>query len=219
MDRAQLGREFYELGLRLGRSGTVAIGSGGGELAKALARAAGCGVALAGGEAKFHDGGCAACGAWLADHYGFPAAVFVRQEGAEIGLLLLGEQEKHFSPVRAQELEPACTGEWDLLAGADCAWAADRAGNYHGELGLACAQGPAALTLALERLGYEVADRPVPGAVRFETDREGFFLRVEDGSGVFQLHGADALAELADYAQRPQAVPAFRPGDKKTAQS
>lgn len=219
MDRTQLGREFYELGLRLGKTGTVAIGSGGGELAKVLARAAGCGVALAGGEAKFHDGGCAACGVWLADHYGFPAAVFVRQEGAEIGLFLLGEQEKHFSPVRAQDMELACTGEWDLLAGSDCAWAADRAGEYQGELGPACAQGPAALTLALERLGYEVADRPIPGAVRFETDQEGFFLRVEDGSEVVQPQGADALAGLADYAQRPQAVPAFRRSDKKTTQS
>ena len=48
MDRRKLGREFYELGLRLGGLGTVAIGSGGGELAKALARAAGCGVSLTG---------------------------------------------------------------------------------------------------------------------------------------------------------------------------
>ena len=47
MDRTDLGREFYELGLRLGGLGTVAIGSGGGPLARTLARAVGCGVALA----------------------------------------------------------------------------------------------------------------------------------------------------------------------------
>lgn len=41
MGRTQLGREFFELGLGLGRLGTVLIGSGGGSLARALARAAG----------------------------------------------------------------------------------------------------------------------------------------------------------------------------------
>lgn len=219
MDRTQLGREFYELGLRLGRQGIVAIGSGGGSLARTLARAVGCGVALAGGEAKFHDGGCAACGAWLAEYYDFPASVFVRQEGAEVSLFLSGEKERHFTPIAAQEPKAACTGEWDLLAGSDCAWAASRTGEYRGELGPAYAEGPAALTLALERLGYEVADRCVPGAVLFKTDPEGFSLRVEERGAVFCPQGADALAGLADYAGQPQAVPAFRPKDGEKTQS
>mgnify|MGYP000440844855 CR=1 FL=1 len=62
--RMQQGRRMYELGLRLGSLGAVAIGSAGGSLAQALARAAGCGAALTGGEVKFHDGGCAACAAF-----------------------------------------------------------------------------------------------------------------------------------------------------------
>lgn len=219
MDRTQLGREFYELGLRLGERGTVAIGSGGGPLARTLARAVGCGVALAGGEAKFHDGGCAACGAWLAGYYDFSASVFVRQEGAEVSLFLSGEQEKHFTPAAAQGLGAACTGEWDFLAGSDCAWAANRAGEYQGELGPVCAEGPKALTLALERLGYEVAGWDIPGAVRFKTDPEGFSLRVEDRGGVFCPQGADALEGLADYAQRTQAVPAFHPEKNDKTQS
>ena len=41
MERTQLGRDYYELGLSLGRLGTVLIGSGGGSLARALARTAG----------------------------------------------------------------------------------------------------------------------------------------------------------------------------------
>lgn len=213
MDRRKLGREFYELGLRLGGLGTVAIGSGGGELAKALARAAGCGVSLAGGEAKFHDGGCAACGAWLAGYYGFPASLFVRQEGEQVELFLMDGQGKRLTPVETDGAAKPCTGEWDLLVGADCAWAGHRAGPYQGELGTACAVGPAALTLALERMGYEVADRPIPGAALFQADREGFSLRVEEGGGTFALQGEDALAGLADYVRRPQAVPAFRPGD------
>ena len=54
MERTELGRELYELGLRLGGLGTVLIGSGGGSLARALARTAGCGAALL---ATAHGGG------------------------------------------------------------------------------------------------------------------------------------------------------------------
>lgn len=211
MERTQLGRELYELGLRLGGLGTLAVGSGGGSLARALARAAGCGAALAGGEVKFHDGACAACGVWLARYYGFSASLFVRQEGERVELFLTDGQGRRFTPGEAEGAGSGSTGEWDLLAGADCAWAAHRAGGYRGELGMASASGPAALTLALERLGYEVSDRPSPGAVLFEADREGFSLQVKEGGGVFQPDGEDALAALADYAAPPRAVPAFRP--------
>ena len=219
MERTQLGQKFYELGLELGRLGTVAIGSGGGSLARALARAAGCGVALAGGEARFHDGTCAACGAWLAGYYDFPAALFVRQEGAQVECYLRDGQEKHFTAVAASGSGPACTGEWDLLAGADCAWAACRAGECLGELGPVCAQGPAALTLALERLGYQVSAHPLPGAPLFESDREGFTLEIQEGGGSFAAQGADALEGLAEYVRRPQAVPAFRPEQDQKTQS
>lgn len=211
MERTQLGRKFYELGLELGRAGTVAIGSGGGTLARALARTAGCAAALAGGEVRFHDGTCAACGAWLAEHYGFSAALFVRQEGSRVECWLQGGQDGHFTETAAAGSGPACTGEWDLLAGADCAWAAHRAGEYRGGLGPACVQGPAALTLALERLGYEVSRCPAPNIPLFISDREGFSLRVEEGGAVFRAQGKDALDGLADYARKPQAVPAFRP--------
>lgn len=219
MERTQLGRKFYELGLELGRLGTVAIGSGGGSLARALARAAGCGAALAGAEVRFHDGSCAACGAWLAGYYSFPAALFVRQEGAQVECYLHGSQEKRFTAVAASGSGPACTGEWDLLAGADCAWAACRAGDCLGELGPACAQGPAALTLALERLGYQVSAHPLPGAPLFESDREGFSLHIQEGGAPFSPPGADALEGLAEYARRPQAVPAFRRLDEDKTQS
>lgn len=211
MERTQLGRDYYELGLALGRLGTVLIGSGGGSLARALARAAGCGAALAGGEVKFHDGTCAACGAWLAGYYGVPAALFVRQEGGQVERFLLDGQGKPFTPAASNGSAPACTGEWDLLAGADCAWAACRVGERRSDGGLAAAEGPAALTLALERLGYEVADRPVPGAVLFRADREGLSLTVEQGGTTLRPVGEDALEAAAAFVDEPQAVPAFRP--------
>lgn len=211
MERTQLGRELYDLGLALGGLGTVLVGSNGGSLARALARTAGCGAALAGGEVKFHDGSCAACGAWLAGYYGFSASLFVRQEGGKVEWSVLNGQGKPFTPFAVKGPIPPCTGEWDILAGADCAWAAHRAGEYRGELGPACVQGPAALTLALERLGYEVSCRPAPNIPLFISDREGFSLRVEEGGAVFRAQGKDALEGLVDYTRRPRAVPAFRP--------
>ena len=97
MERPEkLGQELYELGLRLGALGAVAIGSGGGELARTLARAAGCGAALAGGEVKFHDGGCAGCGAWLGRYYHLPATLFIRQEEGEVAVYLTDGQGRSF---------------------------------------------------------------------------------------------------------------------------
>ena len=205
-DQTRLGQDLYELGLRLGAMGAVAIGSGGGPLARALARSAGVGVALAGGEARFHDGGCAACGAWLGQYYNLPATLFVRQDGEDLEVYLTDGQGRSFHR-SLKPLSPgaAAVGEWDLFTGTDCAWAASRAGEYRGELGL-------------ERLGYEVADRPVPGAVLFRADREGLELIVEQGGVAFRPVGEDALEAAASFAREPQAVPAFRPDGGGTEQ-
>lgn len=218
---AELGRELYELGLRLGGLGTVAVGSGGGALARMLARLVGCGAALAGGEVKFYDGTCAACGAWLGRHYGLPMSVFIRQEEERVEVYLLDGQAGRTAPVGAIRVEDAGVEEWDLLTGTDCAWAANRAGGRLGQ-GVVSAQGPAALTLALERLGYEVMDRPEPGVPLFRADREGFALRVEREGMRLRLTGEDALDAAADFAGRgdtaalfetvqPEAVPALWP--------
>lgn len=208
--RGELGQELYELGLRLGRLGAVAVGSGGGPLARALARIAGGGAALSGGEVKFHDGDCAGCGAWVGRYYNLPAALFIRQEGDGVDIYLSDGEGRSFHRRLDGGGPASAVGEWDLLAGADCAWAASRAGDYRGELGPACAHGPAALTLALERLGYEVSGRETPGAVVFEAGREGFALRVREGGAPFDVPGRDALAAAAEFTRQPRAVPAFR---------
>ena len=211
--QTRLGQELYELGLRLGSLGAVAIGSGGGTLARTLARAAGCGVSLAGGQARFHDGGCAACGVWVGRHYDLPAALFIRQDGNTVEIYLTDGEGRSFH----RRLDPGgpgqTVGDWDLLAGADCAWAADRVGDRRVPGGLVSASGPAALTLALERLGYEVSDQPVPGAAAFQADREGLSLTVKQGGAVLRPVGEDALEAAACFADTPRAVPAFRPGD------
>ena len=156
--REALGQELYELGLRLGNLGALAVGSGGGPLARALARLVGCGAALAGGDVKFHDGDCAACGAWVGRYYDLPAALFIRQAGDGVELYLSDGEGRSFHRRLDGGGPASAVGEWDLLAGADCAWAACRVGEHRAPGGLAAAEGPAALTLALERLGLEAED-------------------------------------------------------------
>ena len=211
--QTKLGQELYELGQRLGTLGAVAIGSGGGPLAKTLARAAGCGVSLAGGQARFHDGSCAACGAWVGQYYDRPAALFIRQDKDEVEIYLTDGEGRRFQR-RLDSGDPGtAVGTWDILAGADCAWAANRVGDRRVSGGLVSAKGPAALTLALERLGYEVSDRPMPGAAAFRADREGLSLTVEQNGTVLRPGGEDALEAAVCFADTPRAVPAFRPGE------
>lgn len=208
-NRTQKGQELYELGKKLGGLGMVAIGSAGGTLARTLARAAGCGAALTGGSVRFHDGSCAACAAWLGRFYGLPASLFIRQWGEEISLFVLDSQGRSFVPGEAC-FHRTDVEDWDLLTGVDSAWAAARAGDRR-QRGTVAARGPAALTLALERMGYEVLDRPAPGVPLFESDTEGFQLRVELDGAVFRPQGIDALAAAAEFTPRPQAIPAFHP--------
>ena len=209
--RTKLGQELYELGLRLGTLGAVAIGSGGGPLARTLARAAGCGVSLAGGEARFHDGGCAACGAWVGRHYDLPASLFIRQDEDGVEIYLTDSEGRRFQRRLDSGGPGTAVGDWDLLTGSDSAWAAERVGDRRVPGGLVSASGPAALTLALERLGYEVSDRPAPGVAAFRADREGLSLTVEQDGLVLRPIGEDALEAAACFVQAPQAVPAFRP--------
>lgn len=206
--RIERGRELYELGVRLGTLGPVAIGAAGGSLAAALSRCVGCGVALAGSEARFHDGSCAACGVWLTGYYGLPAAVYLRQEGSRISVSVTDGQGAPFSPAPAPVTAP-CTGSWDLITGADSGWAARRASG-RGRTQPVAAAGPPALRLLLERMGCDVLDVPRPGVPLLRADREGFRLVVE-WNGVTRLPaGQDALAAAAAWLREGRAVPAFQ---------
>lgn len=206
--RIERGRELYELGLRLGVLGPVAIGAVGGTLAVTLSRCVACGVALAGGEARFHDGSCAACGVWLTKFYGLPAAVFLRQEGSQVFVQVTDGQGRSFSPSERAVTAP-CTGSWDLITGADSGWAARRAAG-RGRMGAVAAEGPPALRLLLERMGCDVLDAPRPGVPMLKTDREGFRLSVEWDGMTLLPPGEDALAAAAGWLSEGRAVPAFK---------
>ena len=196
MERTQQGEDFYRLGLELGREGDVVIGCGGGSLAQALARCAGCGAALAGGQVRFHDGSCAACGAWLGSYYG-AASLFVRQHGKKISFYI--KECKDHGGVGIKEKSVPATGVWEGLKGADLAWASARvAGPCRQEA--VEAEGPQALTLALERLGYTVVKGGTGKVPCFCSDEEGFTLEVRTAQGAVSLPGGDALSAAAAYA-------------------
>lgn len=205
--RIQQGRELYELGRKLGTLGSVAIGSVGGTLAQTLARCAGCGVVLAGGEAQFHDGSCAACGVWLTKYYGMAAGLFLRQEGRRIAVHLTDGRGNPFSPPSRVMTAP-CTGNWDLITGADSGWAARRV-SCRSCSGAVAAEGPVALKLMLERMGCDVLDRPQAGIPLLKTDCEGFRLTVEWNGMTLLPPGEDALAAAASWLTEGRAVPAF----------
>ena len=205
--RIEQGRELYELGLRLGVLGPVVIGAVGGTLAATLSRCIGCGVALAGGEARFHDGSCAACGVWLTKFYGLPAAVFLRQEGSRLDVHATDGKGNPFAPPAAQITAP-CTGSWDLITGADSGWAARRSAG-RGRMGTVAAEGPPALRLLLERMGCDVLDRPRPGVPCLKADKEGFRLAVLQDGLTLLPPGEDALAAAANWLSEGRAVPAF----------
>lgn len=208
-ERTQLGRRLYELGLRLGGLGTVAIGSGGGSLARALARTVGCGAALAGGEVRFHDGSCAACAAWLGQYYALPASVFIRQQGGAVTLWVLDGRGRLFSPPPRTCIPPPCTGSWDLLVGVDQSWAAHRAGETRQD-GAVSIQGPVGLTLTLERIGYQVVP-PASDIPLLRSDPEGFSLTLEYSGTTLPLAGEDAPAAAAAWLSQVRPLSALVP--------
>ena len=207
--RISLGRNLFQLGLRLGALGAVAIGSAGGSLALALARAAGCGAALAGGEVRFHDGRCAACAAWLVQYYHLPASLFLHHTGGDVTCWVLDHLGRLFDPPAFRQPCSPCTGTWDLLVGVDQAWAADRCAGVR-RSGSVCALGPDGLTLALERMGYIIVP-PRPGVPTLRSDQEGFSLTLEWNGSTRSLPGTDALEAAASWRFDREQIPAFRP--------
>lgn len=207
MTRTEQGMELYGLGLRLGGMGAVAIGGTGGSLAAALARSAGCGVALGGGRACFHDGSCAACGVWLAEYYRLSAALFISQRGEHVHIRLTDGQGRPFSPP-AREGQAPCTGVWDRFRGTEAGWAARRV-RSGGARQTVAAEGPEGLRLLLERMGCDVSDRPRRGIPLLRSDREGFALSLVEDGGCVPLPGADALDAAARWLTGERAAAAF----------
>lgn len=122
--------DFMGLGRRLGRCG--AVGAGGvGFQGLLLARAFGCGAAAQGAAVIFHDAVRPEQAAWLARYYGWPASVFVDEDG---GAYLF---DRTGGPLKRPPADsPENGGSWDLLAGTAAAYEAAREREH--ELPEAC---------------------------------------------------------------------------------
>ena len=204
-----LGQDMYELGVRLGGLGGVAIGCAGGHLARALARAAGCGASLAGGEVWFHDGSCAACAAWLGRYYAVPASLFLRQAGGAVTSWVLDENGRLLDPPPPPPARLPRCGQWDLWVGTDQAWAAHRAAGLQW-WGAVSAQGPAGLLLTLERMGCALVS-PAPGVPLLRADQDGFTLTLEQNGAAALLPGEDAPAAAAAWLSQGRPLSALVP--------
>lgn len=93
--RGDIGEEvtvetMLALGMLLGESGQVGVGWSAGEAAAMLGRAAGCGVAAAGGTPLVNDAPCPSAGAWLAKTYQIPVSIFVSQDGDAAEVRIFG---------------------------------------------------------------------------------------------------------------------------------
>lgn len=78
------------LGAVLGEQGSLGLGWAGGDGAGMLGRAAGCGVAAAGGSALVSDAPCPSAAAWLGRYYRLPVTLFVQQDSDAAELRLFG---------------------------------------------------------------------------------------------------------------------------------
>ena len=111
------------LGSLLGEREQVGLGWAGGNGAAMLARAAGCGIAAAGGTALLCDAPCASAGAWLARYYKLPVSLFIQQDGDRGEVRLFGPDGLALSRAEQRKVEGA------LLRGEGSRVAAMRVGR------------------------------------------------------------------------------------------
>lgn len=204
----------------LGEEGKVGLGWSGGEEARLLARAAGCGISAAGGTALVHDGGCPAAGAWLAERYDLPVSLFVEQEGERIFLhyfdrhgLPLGRsrQRRAEGAVLRGEVHRAHTGRvgaWENVTGVPAAYCADlvkrcRLGRLPMTPVAVSVPGESAvdklMATALEELGCVVLRRRAPGVPGFSAGYGGLRLTAWDEEG--NVVTPDRLLALVSYIE------------------
>lgn len=223
------------LGNALGAEGTVGIAHSGGEGARMLAQAAGCGACAAGAKVLAHDAPSPSAAAWLAGAWSLPATVYVEQQEETVCLHLFDNRGLPLGRDRQRKLEGA------LLRGEQCRVPAHRVGRREIVTGVAGAYArdaaqrgrlsPAplkrleaavtgrtaadrALAEALSALGCAVGRMARPGVPAFRTGRGGFHLLAWDEEGEplspDVLLSMVALLEL-EQGRGPVALPSSAP--------
>jgi phosphomannomutase len=195
---------MLQFGSALGAEGKVGLGWAGGDGAGMLARAAGAGIAAAGGQVFAHDAMTASGSAWLAERYALPVSLFVEQEGEKAYLSCFDRRGLPLERGRQRKLEGAVlrgetirvpgsrAGHWEPIVGISSAYAADAAQRVRfGDLPMmpltVAVPGDGAadrlLAQALELLGCTVLREKRPGAAAFSADRGGRRLLAWDEDG------------------------------------
>jgi mannose-1-phosphate guanylyltransferase/phosphomannomutase len=214
--------------LRLGEAaagwGRVGIGWRGGEAARVLAEAFGCGVCAAGGELIRHDGSFLSCASYAGQVFSLPLAVFIEEKKDVVSLTFFGkdgmtitrDNERKFEAAlnEGHKTAPRLLGSATTVMGVVDAYvsAAVKAALLPaGCAGALAVSAPGsggenrALKAVLSRLGCEVSDRE-NGLVRLEATCGGLGLAAcdEDGCRLSdeQLKVLSAFVELSFGAKR-----------------
>ncbi|NCB63667.1 MAG: hypothetical protein EOM52_08640 [Clostridia bacterium] len=204
----------------LGGEGKVGLGWSGGEEARLLARAAGCGISAAGGVALVHDGGCPAAAAWLAARYDLSVSLFVEGDGERVYLHYFDRRGLPLGRSRERKLEGAVlrgevrraragqVGEWENVTGVPAAYTADlvkrcRLGRTPmTPVAVSVPGGSAAdalMVAALEELGCVVLRKRAPGVPGFAAEYGGLRLIAWDEEG--KVVGPDQILALVSYIE------------------
>lgn len=192
------------VGSALSKWGQVGISYVGGEGARLLAQAIGCGVCAGGAVAVVHDAPCESTAAWAGRNRGWKASVFVRQEEERIWLRFLDEgglpipraEERRIEGVLLRgELTLASSrrvGQLRHAPGVRSEYlgeVVERARIFQGPLGFCSVsvqgidQESLLLREALRRLGCIVTDGK-PGTPVFSPEHGGLRLTAIDESGI-----------------------------------
>jgi mannose-1-phosphate guanylyltransferase/phosphomannomutase len=217
--------------LRLGEAAgdfkRVGIGWHGGETARVMAEAFGCGVCAAGGDIVRHDGSFLSCASYAAEVFGLPLSVFVEEHKNGVSLSFLGENggklrrdiERKFEAAAVEPHMTTCpragaaatvTGLTDAYASAAAKYATLLPAGANGSsdkansrFGIAVAGKGAenrALRGALALLGFEVSDKRA-GLIVLEATCGGYSLTAVDEEGYRlsddQLRVLSAVVELS----------------------
>lgn len=203
------------LGEAAAQRGRVGVSWSGGDRARVLAEAFGCGVCAAGGELVRFDGCFLACAAFSAEYYRFDAAAYFEEKEGAVSLHVFGpggmvipreEERRYEAAARGSPGRPAGRyGTAECVTGSVEAYvaAASRmsAPGAQGRLSVAVAGYGAenrALKKALRLSGCEIV-RKARGIVTLEATEGGKWLTAVDEEG-YRLTGERLAVILAHFA-------------------
>lgn len=215
--------------LRLGEAASdftrVGIGWSGGEAARVMAEAFGCGVCAAGGELIQHDGDFLSCASYAGRVFDLPLTVFFEESGDEISISFFGKNggkttrdterkleaalmEPHRAPSRRTGRASTVMGLTDAYVCAAAGQACVNIDNSGSLIAAVTGRGPEnrALKNALLMLGCSVTDKK-NGLPVLEVTNGGFSLTVTDEEG-YRLSD-DQLKVIAAFIELSHGVKAL----------